>query len=254
MPRPNGAVIWQGVSVLDGVTPISVVVTGLNSRSANGKTGDMLQTWIILRDLHPSEAVESGADSGICGDCKHRKQHDGSRSCYVRMNAPTSVWWKLQRTLGRWTPKPGLKYAVTSDLREIAALGAGREVRLGSYGDPAAVPIVVWQALVSRATGRTGYTHQARRAPSLMALAMASADTVLEAFEYQEAGWRTFRVAAPGDGERARGEARCPASVESGRVATCETCPLKCDGAAGGLLNIVIQAHGNGKNHVKRAA
>ena len=33
-------------------------------------------------------------------------------------------------------------------------------IRLGSYGDPAAVPIEIWDNLCSVAANYTGYTHQ----------------------------------------------------------------------------------------------
>ena len=40
--------------------------------SNNIKTGNVVQTWIIVKDINPIEAVNTGADKLICGDCKHR--------------------------------------------------------------------------------------------------------------------------------------------------------------------------------------
>ena len=40
--------------------------------SNNSKTGDMPQTWILVKNVNPIEAVNTGADKLICGDCKHR--------------------------------------------------------------------------------------------------------------------------------------------------------------------------------------
>jgi hypothetical protein len=50
---------------------------------------------------------------------------------------------------------------------ELSAIFAGRLVRLGSYGDPAAVPVWVWQAVMKQADGGTGYTHQWKDAAPL---------------------------------------------------------------------------------------
>ena len=71
MSKPNGAILYEGPSALDGA-PIVVIVTGLARKSTNAKTGALLQTWILRSDMHPIDAVRSGADSSICGDCRHR--------------------------------------------------------------------------------------------------------------------------------------------------------------------------------------
>lgn len=122
-------------------------------------------------------------------------------------------------------------------------IGRGRLVRLGTYGDPAAVPTIVWHRLTEHASGHTGYTHQWRTCDqSLRTLCMASADSLADAREAQTAGWRTFRV-MPCDAPRAANEAVCPASAEAGRKLTCAQC-LACAGADGRRGSVVIQAHG----------
>lgn len=84
----NGAIVWDGPSRIDG-SPIMAIVTGLRTASANPKTGDMLQTWILRSDMHPMDAIKSGADYGICGSCGHRGTYDefgnpiDPRTCYV---------------------------------------------------------------------------------------------------------------------------------------------------------------------------
>jgi len=90
----------------------------------------------------------------------------------------------------------------------------GRTVRLGAYGDPAAVPFQVWQALLAYAAAWTGYTHQWRRAPELAAYCMASVDTPGERAEARFLGFRTFRVRAAGQAVETR-EVVCPASAEA---------------------------------------
>ena len=67
-------------------------------------------------------------------------------------------------------------------------------VRLGTYGDPAAVPASIWSDLVAYSDGHTGYTHQWRTSPGLRGLCMASVDSEEEAIEAWALGWRTFRV------------------------------------------------------------
>lgn len=228
----NGIVLWQGASLLDG-SPIVVVATGLKRSSSNVKTGGMVQTYILRQDISPVEAIKTGADSSICGDCPHRGNGTGKgRTCYVQVGqGPLGVWraWK------RGT------YPVAEC---IASVGARRVVRLGTYGDPAAVPVEVWERLTRDCVAHTGYTHQWRKVPALRALLMASADSVADATEAHKAGWRTFRVAMPCDAPRLSGEAICPASAEAGKKLTCAQCTA-CHGAAKGRRgSIVIQAHG----------
>lgn len=244
--NPNGAVIYRGPSLIDGA-PIVAIVTGRKVKSDNGKTGAMLQTWILREDVHPLDAVRVGLDESICGDCIHRRREhaDGKlrRTCYVNVGqAPRSIWTCYTEGTG---------YADALSVRAITAIGMGRQVRLGSYGDPGAVPVAVWDALTVGSTGRTGYTHRAADVGAGLAhLCMASVDSPKAAKAAQRAGWRTFRVAAHGDDERMQGEARCPASEEAGKRVTCETCPMKCHGNVSGPVGVVIQAHGATKGAV----
>lgn len=241
--NPNGMIIYRGPSALDGA-PIVAIVTGIKSGSANEKTGaGLLQTWIIRADVSPIEAVNTGADASICGDCIHRGDIvDGrnvGRSCYVTVfQAPLSVYKAFQA--GRYAD-------VSNDPQAIASIGAGRGVRLGSYGDPAAIPLAVWQSLTSGAAFWTGYTHAWRQAdPALAALCMASADSPADRFLAKAMGYRVFRVT--GADSRAdrdpRSEIVCPASAEAGYKTTCDACK-----ACGGLgsrakADVVISVHG----------
>jgi hypothetical protein len=220
--KPNGIVIYEGPSALDG-QPIVVIVTGLAEATANEKTGDMLQTWILRSDIPPVEAVRTGADASICGDCIHRSNPaTGKRSCYVLVwQAPRMIWEAYKR--GRY-PR------VTLD--EAADICAGRMVRIGSYGDPAATALALWRGLIRKALGWTGYSHQWRKlGASWAALVMASADSVDDMTLAHSRGWRTFRTTAKAF-EHVRGvEAVCPASKERGAVTTCAQC-RSCMGTA----------------------
>lgn len=236
MAKANGYVLYEGPSQIDG-QPIVVIATGFAKGSSNEKTGaGLIQTWIIRSDVKPTDAVNTGDDASICGDCPHRGAIvDGrnvGRSCYVTVfQAPLNVF-KTYR-------KGGYERA-----EDLAALGAGRGVRLGSYGDPAAVPMHVWEAFCSLSAYRTGYTHQWRSAPlELATYCMASADTAADKAAAKLLGYRTFRVRHESEPLETH-EIVCPASKEAGYRTTCDACK-----ACGGLgakakVDIAIMAHG----------
>ena len=246
MSRPNGVILYHGPSQIDG-SQIVVILTGLRSGSANLKTGAMLQTWILRADRSPVLAAKDGSDAAICGACPHRttinpQTGKTERGCYVIVhNAPRSVWacWK----------RGGYEFATDEDRQVIRS----SLLRLGSYGDPAAVPAEVWQGIMS--DRRTGYTHQWREsfAQSLQSFTMASVDSPEEAREAQDLGWRTFRIRQAGDPLLAR-EIVCPASEEAGKVRTCSTCKACAGNPNGRGASVAIIAHGSGAKHTRRAA
>lgn len=225
----DGAILYQGPSLLDGA-PIVVIATGLKVKSENAKTGAMIQTYILRSGVSPTVAIKTGDDASICGDCVHRGAGDGSgRTCYVNVGqGPLAVFKAFQRGAYR--------KASVHDFN-------GRKVRLGTYGDPAAVPLDVWRLATYAATGWTGYTHQWRTRPDLQRYCMASVDNGPDALRAQAAGWRTFRVALPSAPERRIvGEVMCPASAEAGKKLNCAQC-MAC-GGGNRKSSIVIQAHG----------
>lgn len=245
---PNGAVIYRGPSMLDGA-PIVVIATGLRRASKNGKTGNEIQTWILREDMAPQAALDTGADASICGGCNHRGTVvDGAntdRGCYVIIfQAPRNVHESYHRGI----------YPVVAP-SDLPALFAGRTLRLGSYGDPAAVPVSIWLAALERTIAHTGYTHQWRNpvAAPLVEFCMASADSSADRAAANAAGWRTFRVRAA-DGAIERREVVCPASHEAGKRTTCEDCRA-CGGTRSkARADIVIIAHGNGAKHATACA
>ena len=244
MPKataPNGYILYQGPSNIDG-KPIVVIATGFANKSSNGKTGDMIQTWIIREDIAPNEAIKSGEDESICGQCIHRParkaeiEATGAKHirCYVKVwQAPLVVWKAYKRGL----------YPVAS-YDDIAKLCAERMVRFGSYGDPYAAPMALWEAMASKALGWTGYTHQWRNAGTAWAkLVMASADSLADMLDAHKKGYRTFRVTAkPFDNVKGV-EAICPASKEKGATTDCATCRA-CMGTSGkAKVSIQIARH-----------
>ncbi len=230
----NGVLVYDGPSSLDPSRNVVVILTGLKGDSHNSKTGGMVQAWILLRDDHPSEALASGSDVAICGECPHRPNEKG-RTCYVNPMGPATVWRAYWRENYRYhTPE------------EAAPLLAGRQLRLGAYGDPAAVPVEVWRALLQHVDGWTGYTHQWRQAPDLKPFVMASVDSPAEYNEAHEQGWRTFRVRRVEKDGTTEGlfgnEIVCPAALEAGKRTTCEECNL-CRGASRPARSIAIIDH-----------
>ena len=245
----NGIVIYRGPSMLDGA-PIVAIATGLAKGSKNAKTGHMVQTYILREDISPAAAVQSGADSSICGDCRHRGTIEGgknvNRSCYVTViHGPRNVWSSYHR---------GSVYASGLDLGAIEQACAGKAVRLGTYGDPAAVPMHVWQAVTAQAAYFTGYTHQWRRFPELATFCMASCDSEGDRVAARFLGFRSFRVRRATE-PKLPGEVVCPASAEMGKKTDCASCRA-CGGlSAKARADIVIMAHGTpGRNFEKLAA
>lgn len=238
----RGIVIHRGPSLIDG-GPIVAIAT---FRSDNVKTGDVPQVWILREEVDPVAATRSGADRSICGDCPLRGETlDGrnvGRSCYVVVHqAPTSVWLAYRRGVYREVGRA-----------QLARLFRGAFLRIGAYGDPAAVPAEVWRVMVSRARGWTAYTHQWREGFALQWLAMASCETDADAREARALGYRVFRVTPQGAG-RLPGHASCPASAEQGRRLTCLECGACNGGAPGpGAPDVQIAVHGQRRSHALR--
>lgn len=236
--KTKNFVFYQGPSALDGVRIVAIATF----KSANGKTGSgLVQTWLMRADIPPIEASRRGLDSSVCGSCKHMGVHDSegnpipkTRTCYVTLrNAPRSVWACFAR--GGYA---SLDQAMTQ------ARFAGCKVRLGSYGDPAAVPYAVWQTILEDTVGHTGYTHQWAAFPEMARWCMASVDNLAEMAAAKMLGFRTFRVGNALLWRKERSEALCGASKEAGYKLTCDAC-MACGGrSAKPRCDIVIPAHG----------
>lgn len=235
----NGAILWSGFSAIDG-KPVMLIATGLEKDSANDKTGNLIQTWILRSDMTPQQAVDSGEDESICGTCVHRGEivngKNVNRDCYVTIfMAPRNIY--KTATEGKY---PRLT------LEQASELLAGRNVRLGAYGDPAAIPFEVWANVLDKAERGTGYTHQWKEADSRFAqYCMASADSVEEAESAQAKGYRTFRVGSKAESIVKGKEFLCPASAEAGKKTNCAAC-LACGGLSSpNRASVFIPVHGN---------
>jgi hypothetical protein len=242
-----GLILYRGPSMLDG-SPIVVIANRIVDGSTNAKTGAMVQTFIIRDDVDPLSAIADGSDDAICGDCIHRRSPvTGKRTCYVNVGRSVmSVWNAFLR--GRYA-RPGIDYdpAILSDLF------AGMFIRIGTYGDPAAAPVEVWQEVTTRASGWNGYTHQWRLFPEFRGLCMASADSATDREAANAAGWRTFRVREASEPTLPR-EVICPASEEAGKRTNCAACKACGGTSAKARADIVIAAHGATKKGFRAAA
>ena len=229
--------VYEGPSAKDPDITIMVLITGLVAKSKNEKTGAMVQSYILLRDVEPHIAIKTGQDEAVCGDCPLRpyifKRGEVSpKRCYVKTYRGPLATYRANKDL-------------PVDLETAASRMEGRRFRKGTYGDPAMVPDYVWITLEGGITGTTGYTHQWKDVGATMqALAMASVHGEEETRLAWSNGWRTFRVLQPGE-SMLKGEINCPASKEAGRLTTCEECNL-CNGKQGAKDNrksIAIYAH-----------
>jgi len=253
----NPIVIYHGPSEIDG-SPIVVLAT---VSSKNRKTGTMIQTAIMRADMAPHDAKNNGHDVSICGLCPRR--HFLGGDCYVLVqNAPLSTWRHWDRA-GR----PGENWADPENIIRLYQDGKDSGLRLGYYGDPAAVPYTVWQDLIDAIQPKyvVGYTHQWRHLdrpvshPTIENISqltyrikmlnwyrnnvMASCDSVNDAMEARQMGWRYF-LAVPSKSNINLPERTilCPATVSE---RTCSTCGA-CSGADRGSYkaSIYVEEHG----------
>jgi hypothetical protein len=229
---PLGVRLWHGPSLLDG-RPTVAIITGLFRPSSNRATGPMAQLWILREDVDPVTARRTGDDRSVCGACPLR---DGG--CYVILHqAPLQVWRAHHAGL-----YPAL------DRRHLW-LFRSLSLRIGAYGDPAAIPSGVLFGVVKRFAGHTGYTHQWRACDQgLRKFLMASVESEADFHGARAMGWKPFRVRLPGEPLLA-GEFLCPKSDEyeaaHGYRLRCLDCMACRGGEWAGEATPAVIAHGS---------
>jgi len=265
--KHNTVCVWEGPSPRDGQMVI-VLVSGLGAtlaqlaegkaKSINRKTGAMLQVAILLRDVSPEDAssprLDLGLDEGICGGCSLRPLifakiksegllPKGAKPCYVKktQHGLSGMWESFHR---------GNAPHCDPDVVAKFAMHYSMSFREGTYGDPAFVPIELWETLSpdSLPIG-TSYTHdwQNPESQEMAQRAMASIDpimamtqgtTSLELKRQANAlGFRTYRVITEGD-KLDSDEIICPEQSTNGQV-QCIDCGL-CSGQRLNAKNIAI--------------
>ena len=231
MKKPAGIILYKGASALDRSREIVVIAT---LSSNNRKTGDMVQVWILSEDTHPVQLSADKQDHVICGNCPHRQSLGGA--CYVNIGqAPAAVFKAYQRGL----------YPVY-DASKHDALFKGRKIRLGAYGDPAAMPFEIAEHIISLSDGHTAYTHQQKHAgfdPRFLSLCMVSADTPKQAAAAHAIGAKTFRIAVDIT-NKFDNEIEC---LSDSKGISCHDCGI-CKGSSA-PVSIVIAVHGSRKGN-----
>ena len=249
---PPGVVLYRGPSMIGGGGDVVAILTLWSSNTKTtgadkGKRERIYQPQVMILDCaeEPHLLVKQGRDGNACGDCAFR----AGEGCYVRVDqAPLSVYRAWRR--GRY---PEVSPAMLRRILEISTF-----IRLGSYGDPAAIPARVWEALEVAAPTKArivGYTHAWRYADQKLARwCMASIETGADVLRAKSAGWRTFRLRS-GDDPLVEGERVCPAAKEAGELLGCDSCN-QCDGTRGGARrpSRAIVAHGARALKALRAA
>jgi hypothetical protein len=183
--------------------------------TANRKTGDMVQIWFLLRDIHPVAAVKDGSDfATVCRDCPFAS----GKGCYVNVGqAPAAVWKAFHRGAYPFLP-PG----------EYGRVFSGRRVRFGAYGNPTLLPLVLVDRIARISDGWTGYFHDWKSNPQAAEYGryfMASTETASSLRQAITAGFRVFHVSP----QKPAGAIEC---LSDARGMTCAECRL-CNGRFG---------------------
>ena len=241
----RGVVVYEGPSMIGDRSPIVAILTW---HSANRKTGDLAQLWILPATQSPLDAVKANNNRGACGDCILQGRNlDGrqiGRTCYVNLGqAPAAIFSAWRRGL----------YLPWNRSRDRNRL-KGRGLRLGAYGDPAALPLWLLRALTNAAEFHTGYTHQIeslsrRRADAVASLCMVSTETEEQRQRMNDRGYRTFHVVPLAQLDAAttdRNQIPCPYYSHG---ATCDRCRL-CGGSSQSAASIVVGSHGPGRGNL----
>lgn len=222
---PNGVIAYEGESQLDG-QPIVLILTRLETKSKNDKTGAMVQAIVLTQNQPPTEAIKDESDVSICGDCPLKRS-----VCYVNLVPMNTVWHGYQR---------GIYPAITQDVLDRAR-DKGSKLRITAYGDPSAVPLEVWQNLLEYFEHHTGYTHQWRKLDLRWSLfLMASCETEEDVRLAASRGWSTFRVRSI-TSPKLVNEIQCPNSMNP--EIQCVSCRL-CSGSDNYQRHITINVHG----------
>ena len=208
----------KGMILNESDTTVSIITF----TSANVKTGDMAQVWILNKDINPVDALKSGASKEVCFNCTHLV----NKTCYVNVGqAPQSVYKAYK--MGKYAPL---------DLDILKALIKWKAVRFGAYGEPVLIPLHLVKFMAQHARGFTGYTHQWQNLAYLdyKDYFMASTDNISEVVKAHQMGYRTFRVKGENQVNLAN-EIDCPNATTG---VQCRDCTL-CDG---------LGKHGKGKS------
>ena len=201
----NSVKIWEG-------NDIFAALTGLTAESKNKKTGNMLGISILPIAEKPSDSIKHKNDSAQCGGCSAAANTPGGWWCYVNPVALNGVW---TATVKHKVSKLAEKFLQLSPV----------PIRLGTYGDPAKLPINFLRKIIGN-NGRkwTGYTHQWETcSPKYSQYLMASIDRTNSKKQAIALGYRTYRVLGELD-TLDEDEIMCPHDSHGVQCADCRLC------------------------------
>ena len=227
----NSAVIWEGKSPYDGAEIMAVAVC-IEDPSKNRKTGWMIQIYILVKNVPPVEAVRLELDASVCGNCSMRWNNGGG--CYVIPLFITLTWKKAQDA-PRITPTELAKRANKTNT----------PIRQGAWGDPAFVPMDVWEELENAVSNKKGssYTHQWESvSPEYAKFSMASVENLKQKADAQALGFRTYRM-VDDVSEIQKDERLCLNSSRGIQCRDCGECGGNRSKASHRQKNIVIVRH-----------
>ena len=177
-----GVTLNIGPSDLTGDTISTIAVFN----SSNEKTGNVVQVYYLPVAEHPIDAIKSGLDTAVCGDCPLKPSE--SNACYVRKyHGPARVW-----TTFKASRYPLYKDLSQANKNKVLSILKSKSIRLGAYGDPAS-DLETSMFLANLAPQITAYTHEWRNVPQLKTFCMASVDSTDEYMQAKDSGWRTYR-------------------------------------------------------------
>jgi len=220
----------------------TLIVVIATMKSLNVKTGNMVQVWILNRNVDPVTASKKKLDFVNCGDCKHRRNKGGA--CYVNLGqAPLQIYNSY---------KKGLYYNGIDSVDQFINVAKNSKIRWGAYGDPSYIPESIvnkvnQETKTEKNSFNTGYSHQWHKMKVSKSF-MASVDSKHEKARANAKGYRTFRVTVKND--LTKDEIFCPS--DTNKNITCKTCGL-CDGSRN-AKNIAILVHGSLKKNFSSVA
>jgi len=219
------------------------VIVNFQMGSTNSKTGNGVQVFFLPKTMIENGKLELKDDTSVCFNCPLSK----GKGCYVPKGLSGFGLRSKLKSLH--------KKLVFHDFDEILArIQDYTYIRLGAYGEPILLGLDLIKKLVKNRNW-TGYTHQWRqdRYQPYKEYVMVSVHGLSEALEAEAMGWRWFWSVGeldPGitikngsmmyDGKVIA--VNCPASKESGRKVTCNSCGL-CKGTTMNAKNIWIKKH-----------
>jgi len=202
-------ILYHGPAMLPYKGIITVVVFLSDS---NPKTGTCIAVAILPGDgKRAMSDRKRGLDISVCGVCPFRSIASGGKGgCYVSAFALMGYAGSASAAWKRADP-----YAMP----ESTII----PMRLGAYGDPAAIPVESFQRLMDWHGGSCwGYTHGWRHsaAQHLRTTCMASVETGEHQAHAMNKGWRVYRIVASLQDIKATGLTLC----ESAKGIECIAC------------------------------